>query len=309
LGMGIDYPDVRVIVHFQAPGSVEAYYQEAGRAGRDGQPGHCLLLFGPSDLVVQRKLQQGKTSFGQDEALAALEHYARARTCRQQLLCAHFTGSETEHEHAACGQCDACRGVSAAPSEPPPPVASLGSAEQQVIADAVAAVSRRVGRINLALALRGSKAKAVVAHGLVHIPQYGVLGDRSEAAIVATIDQMIRERRLVRRGKKYPTIELPGVQRSPRSQPAPRSPAARRGSSGPRITSLKLALDTYRKRKARQLGWKIYMVFPKSVIAALDQQRPASEAALERVPGLGPAKIARFGSELLALVREHSQRT
>jgi ATP-dependent DNA helicase RecQ len=296
-GMGVDYPDVRVIVHFQAPGSLEAYYQEAGRAGRDGEAGRCLMLFGAADLVVQRKLQQGSGGRGQAEALAALERYAHARTCRQQILCAHFTGSD---DHAACGQCDACLGPTAAPSEPAPVVAALGSAEQQVIADAVAAVSRRVGRINLALALRGSKAKAVVAHGLVHIPQYGALGAQSEAAIVATIDQMIRERRLVRRGKKYPTVALPG--------PAPSRSARPRGA-GPRITSLALALDTYRKRKARQLGWKVYMVFPRSVIAALDQQRPASAAALERIPGLGPAKIARFGSELLALVREHLRRT
>lgn len=72
---------------------------------------------------------------------------------------------------------------------------------------------------------------------------------------------------------------------------------------------MKLALDTYRKRKARQLGWKNYMMFPKSVIAAIDQQRPMSLAALQRIPGLGPARIARFGTELLALVREHNQRT
>jgi ATP-dependent DNA helicase RecQ len=296
-GMGVDYPDVRVIVHFQAPGSLEAYYQEAGRAGRDGEPGRCLMLFGPADLITQRKLAQGKASHGQAEALAALERYAHAQTCRQQILCAHFTGTE---DHAACGQCDACHGITSAPSAPPAAVPGLGSAEQQIIADAVAAVSRRVGRTNLALALRGSKSKAVVAHGLVHIPQYGALGAQSEEAIVATIDQMIRERRLVRRGKKYPTIALPGPQRSRPARPR---------SAGPRITSMKLALDTYRKRKARQLGWKSYMVFPRSVIAALDQQRPTSLAALQRIPGLGPARIARFGTELLALVREHSQRT
>jgi superfamily II DNA helicase RecQ len=211
------------------------------------------------------------------------------------MLCTHFTGTD---DHVTCDRCDACLGTVHVVARPPA-VAGLGSAEQQLIADAVASVSRPIGRINLALALRGSKSKAVVAHGLVHIPQYGVLVDESEDAIVATIDQMIRERRLVRRGMKYPTIALPGSQRSTTRGERPRQ----------RTTSITLALDTYRKHKARQLRWKAYMVFQRSVIAAIDQQRPTSLVALERIPGLGPAKIARFGEELLALVRDHADRT
>jgi superfamily II DNA helicase RecQ len=144
--------------------------------------------------------------------------------------------------------------------------------------------------------LRGSQAKQVVAHGLVHIPQFGRLSEVSEASIVATIDQLIRERRLVRRGRKYPTIALPGAER-PRS----RAPNAR-----PATSSVTLELDSYRKRMARLLKWKAYMVFQRGVIAAIDQQRPTSKDALARIPGLGPAKIARFGDDILALVRRHT---
>src|SRR4051812_46328585 len=90
-GMGVDYPDVRVIVHFQAPGSLEAYYQEAGRAGRDGEPGHCLMLFGAADLMTQRRLHDRAGDGRHEAALAALERYAHAASCRQQILCAHFT--------------------------------------------------------------------------------------------------------------------------------------------------------------------------------------------------------------------------
>ncbi len=104
-GMGIDFADVRVIVHFGAPGSVEAYYQEAGRAGRDGDPARCLLLFGPGDLVTQRRLMHGGSVARAEAALAAMERYATTAVCRQQVLCGHFTGRD---DHAACGVCDVC---------------------------------------------------------------------------------------------------------------------------------------------------------------------------------------------------------
>jgi ATP-dependent DNA helicase RecQ len=297
-GMGVDYPDVRAIVHFQAPGSLEAYYQEAGRASRDGEPGRCAMLFGAADLVTQRRLSDaagsGATSHRREEALAALERYANAARCRQQILCAHFTGGD---EPIACGICDNCVDPSSAGAmrqAPVEPAAVLAAADQQLIVDALGALGRGVGKLNLARALRGSHAKAVIAHGLVHLPQFGKLAEVSEASIVATIDQLIAQRRLVRRGRKYPTVAVPGPARSP--------PAAR----APRTAGVTFELDRYRKRMARQLKWKTYMVFPRSVIAAIDRQRPTSREALARIAGLGPSKIARFGDDILAVVRRHN---
>ncbi len=114
-GMGVDYPDVRLIVHFQAPGSLAAYYQEAGRAGRDGAPARCLMLFGPGDLVTQRRLSGDAP--GAEDALRAVDAYARADRCRQAILCAHFTGND---DHGDCGSCDVCLG-SVAPVDAPAP--------------------------------------------------------------------------------------------------------------------------------------------------------------------------------------------
>jgi ATP-dependent DNA helicase RecQ len=293
-GMGIDYPDVRAIVHFQAPGSLEAYYQEAGRASRDGEPGRCVLLFGPGDLMTQRRIADG--SHRGDDALAAIERYAHSARCRQQLLCAHFT---TTDDHPACGRCDACvdPGLVATPVRVPAP--TLSTTDRQLVLDAAGELHRGVGSHTLAKALRGSHAKAIVANGLERLPQFGQLADASEASIVATIDQLVAERRLVRRGRKYPTVALPGTVRA-------RTPRQARTQQ---TTSVTLELDTFRKRMARQLKWKAYMVLQRGVIAAIDRQRPMTHEALARISGLGPAKIARFGDDILAVVRRHASPT
>jgi ATP-dependent DNA helicase RecQ len=315
-GMGIDYSDVRVIVHFQTPGSLEAYYQEAGRAGRDGDPSTCVMFFGPGDLMTQRKLQSGSSTSAAvvqrtEDALAAVERYARASSrCRQVMMCAHFTGSD---DHATCECCDVCLGLTDADADADErtaePAELLGADERRIILDAVAALTRPIGRTNLALALRGSRSKAVAEAALMSLPQFGALAHASQPAIVATIDALIRERRLVRRGQKYPTVWLPNrvtPTTAARARNAERPDRPDRPQRKSRTRSdLWRELDRYRKRMARQLEWKAYMIFQERVIVAIDAQRPTTKEALARIPGLGPSKIARFGDDLVALVQRH----
>ena len=128
---------------------------------------------------------------------------------------------------------------------------------------------------------------------------------------MAGIDQLLRDKRLQRTGRKYPTVWLPGKPirerkangRASSSTRASRKTASRYGGSIAR------ALDNYRKKTARSLGWKPYMVFQTKVMLAIDAQEPDTNAALEKISGLGPAKVDRFGDDILTLVARHrSQR-
>ncbi len=330
-GMGIDLPDIRLIVHYQTPGSVEAYYQEAGRAGRDGDPARCLLFFGHADMATQRRLSQtGKSNAALDQrrkgALAEIERYATDSRCRHEMLVAHFLGEGAlagDESDRACGRCDVCTGdagdVEADLDEDSRPAAieALSEDVKEVIVRAVDRLTRPVGRRNLAQALRGGKAKTLSRGGLLTMPEYGTLREHTEEALLAGIDELLSAGRLERTGRRYPTVWIPGKPVRARTRPgggATRESSDDGGASGRPIRrnsrrfggDIAHALDNYRKRRARALGWKTYMVLQKRTLMAIDAIQPETLEGLERVPGMGPSKVERFGEDILEIVRQHA---
>jgi ATP-dependent DNA helicase RecQ len=187
----------------------------------------------------------------------------------------------------------------------------LSSDARESIVRAVDRLSRPVGKANLARALRGSRAKSLARGGLLMLPEYGSLAEYDEVSIVAAVDALLADGRLRRSGRKYPTVWIPGkpirastqTNGTENDEAAARKPLKRRSSrhGGP----LARALDNYRRRQARALKWKTYMVFQRGAILAIDREEPDSLDALARIPGLGPAKIQRFGNDILDLVRRH----
>ncbi len=174
----------------------------------------------------------------------------------------------------------------------------------EIIVDAVGALRRPVGKVLFAKALRGSRAKALSRLGLLKNPRHGDLEAVSEFDILDAIEALIREGRLVRKGQKYPTIWLAGraVREShDPSEPRPDRPSGRRS----RYTPVFRALDNYRKRQARALGWKSFMVLTNKVIAAIDAAQPTTSDELLRIKGFGPSRVARFGDDILKLLREN----
>lgn len=325
-GMGIDYDDVRLLVHFQLPGTLEAYYQEAGRAGRDGGPARCMLFHGAADVMTQRRLM-GDAPAGRagrehhahrEQALQLLVAYAGGHQCRQQVLCAHFAGSS--EGIAACGRCDVCTGSALSVvedpgqdrAEAPPGVALTAEERQELRAQVLAimgAIARPLGVMTLVRGLRGSKAKPVLAAKLQRLPQYSTLAAHGEAAIASIFAELLREGVLVTQGRKYPTVwradaELPGRGRAAGRGGAGKGAGKGRGKrEGGGQGELARQLESYRRSTARRLKWKPYMVFHRKVVLAVARARPQSPAELALISGLGPAKIERFGEDILALVK------
>ena len=309
-GMGIDIPDIRLLVHFQTPGSLEAYYQEAGRAGRDGDPSRCVLFFGRGDLMTQRRLASlgnagGAAMARAEAALAKMEAYAGGEGCRQQWLCSHFGDTESP----PCGRCDDCLGeTSQVPKRRARTYdATLTDDEREKILSAVEALSKPVGKTTLAQALHGSMAKNVRRLGLTENPFHASLAHIPVPLIVEAIEAYLSDGALVRKGKKYPTVWLPNRPvRSARrfdgedgEKPRPKKPR-RRGAEMSR------ALENYRKRQARALKWKPYMVFQRAVISEIEKAKPSTVEELFEIPGLGPSKVERFGLDILDMVRRLS---
>ena len=144
------------------------------------------------------------------------------------------------------------------------------------------------------------------------LPEYGRLAEYDERTLLAGIDALLASGRLARAGREYPNVWMPGkpirppkARRQDETNPAsPRGRPASRRFGG----DVARALDQYRRRRARSLGWKTYMVFQRNVLMAIDREEPDSLEALARIPGLGPMKLERFGEDILEIVRVHGGR-
>ncbi len=204
-GMGIDKPDVRLVVHYDMPGSIEAYYQEAGRAGRDGEPARCTLLFHHRDVGTQEffiKQSPGGHAEALRDLLRQIVAYASIETCRQLALLDYF-GDVEETALGPCGQCDRCLEAPASCETD----ADLLAAARSVL-QAVARFHGRFGATKIVEVLHGSLSKSVLGLGLHTTPSFGRLKTLTRPAIGRIVRRLTASGHLRVEGLEFPLLEL-----------------------------------------------------------------------------------------------------
>ena len=315
-GMGIDKPDVRFVAHLDLPKSVEGYYQETGRAGRDGLPATAWLAYGLQDVVQQRQLidrSEGDAAFKRRASahLDAMLALCETIECRRVQLLAYFG-----QESTACGNCDTCL---------TPPESWDGTVPAQKLLSTVVRLLRernqRFGAGHIIDILLGKRTPRVEQHGHDALTTFGIGADLSDQQWRAVVRQLLAQGLLAVASDGYGTLVLTDASaavlngtRTVRLRRDPERTASRRSrrgapSGGELPTSaqpLFEQLRTWRAGAAKERGVPAYVVFPDATLRELATRRPGTLHELSAIGGVGEKKLEAFGEALLGVLREHA---
>jgi ATP-dependent DNA helicase RecQ len=335
-GMGIDRADVRAVLHLAPPGSVESYYQEVGRAGRDGLEAHAMMFLSSGDMPRRRHLIESDASGGAMTE-ASVQHkwslflelmrYAEGGSCRHDSVLRYF--GDEEETLAGCGRCDVCLELDAGTQN------HLDASPEEVsliVRKALAGVARVHGKFGLGAAvalLRGARDERLERTNLVRTSTYGILADHSEDWLTRLLRRCVTagwvdfwggdrpvviltpEGSEVMQGARNPRLLLPQVRRPGRA-----GKGASRKSSGSRGPApdaenfdageheLFEALRAHRLDVARLESVPPYVVASDRTLREIVILKPGTNAELQQVHGIGATKAERYGEGLLSVVRE-----
>jgi ATP-dependent DNA helicase RecQ len=315
-GMGIDKPDVRFVAHLDLPKSMEGYYQETGRAGRDGLPADAWLCYGLGDVVTLAQLiAQGESGDERKRVergkLDALLGYAETTACRRQRLLAYFGESYKSHGERGCGHCDNCLD---------PPETWDASVVAQKALSVVYRTGQRFGVVHLTAVLRGEADDRIRALRHDQLSTFGVGTELDKRQWRGVFRQLLAAGLLATDEEGYGTLRLTTASRDVlrgsvpvhlrrEADRAERRSARKKAKSERAYASLDIApheanlwdaLRDLRGRLAREQGVPAYVIFHDATLLAMLRERPQTLDAMSTISGVGERKLARYGEVFLA---------
>jgi len=320
-GMGIDKPNVRFVAHLDAPKNLEAYYQETGRAGRDGLPADAWMTYGMADVTsLFRLLDNSEMTERQRrierQKIEALLGYCEAINCRRQVLLGYFG----ETDHPPCGNCDNCR----------TPVPNWdGTIAAQKALSAIYRTGQRFGTRHLMDVLLGAETERILKLGHNRLKTFGVGTELDRRGWLSVFRQLIAQGFVlsdiagqgglslapsaaeVLRGTR--TVQFRRDERSDRRRDARGSRADAKSGMGPEgldpaAKAIWDALRAWRLAEARRQELPPYVIFHDSTLSEVARRRPLSLAALAQIPGIGRSKLERYGSAVIEIVAAGTSR-
>lgn len=327
-GMGIDKSDVRLVAHFDIPGSLEAYYQEVGRAGRDGQAAACVLLFHDRDLATQEYfIQQASKEPGNTgravrmkTLLQDLLEYVSIPTCRQLAILDYFS-DDVERALGPCGLCDRC----VTPSQARGIALDDEAACAKAVLTTVAWCMGRFGVGRIVDLLRGSRSKALLAYGGEGCPDYGAYQAWSKPAMTRLVKDLIDSGYLHVEGLEYPTVDVTKLGQEvlrgngevslkkngilpahETSSPLPdkKTPSMALSQMSQADPQLFERLRRLRLELAEEEGVAPFVIFHDKTLRTIAGHKPDTLAALLDIPGIGEVKVERYGRRVLNVVND-----